>query len=647
MGYSIRFDDQTSEKTVLRYLTDGILVRECLQDKDLKKYDLIILDEAHERSLYTDVLFALVKHAVMRRGGHLKLVVTSATLNTDQFSKYFNNCPVLKMKGRTYPVEIKYGPCLANKRIEESVTAALRMHLHEGRGDILVFLTGSEECELGRRICFQKLQELKESGKVVADVLIYALYGAQSSDEQSNVFKKAGENQRKIIFSTNIAETSLTIDGIGFVIDSGYVKQKCYNPRTGMDALIVVPISKIQAMQRTGRAGRTQAGKCYRLYSEKFYQEEMQEFTIPEILRVNLSNVILNLKNMSIDDVLNFDYMERPENEAILCALRQLYFLGAIDVDGKITDLGNEMCRFPLEPSYSKALISSVMMKCEEDMITLVSLLSSEHIWSKPPRIKEDEYKLFERKLVEFADLDGDHHSMLKIYKRWKKSGFSEKFCRENFLNSRALKQAENIKVQVTDLVKGMNRNLCKQSYKSDSIYKLYKSAKILERDFLPRHADQCTAEETLLLSTTSKQKEEGSSESKPDTLTPSEVFRLSLFTGFFFNSARKIINKDGSYILVYPEGNVVDVDPQSVYVSTNFYPNFVIFTELGGTSILRGVIRLLSAVAAAWIKLYMKKTEDVDMFRLGGMPIDSKQVLLERKKEMAQKEKEEESKQD
>ena len=203
------------------------------------------------------------------------------------------------------------------------------------------------------------------------------------------MFTKTPENCRKVTFSTNIAETSLTIDGVGFVIDCGYVKQKCYNPRTGMDSLIVVPISKVQAIQRQGRAGRTQPGKSYQLYSEKFFKEDMKDYTVPEILRVNLANVILDLKHMNINDVINFDYMESPDRDAILQALKQLFLLDAIDEKGGITELGREMCRFPLEPSYSKALISSIMMGCSDEMITLVSILSSENIWSRPPSIKE------------------------------------------------------------------------------------------------------------------------------------------------------------------------------------------------------------------------------------------------------------------
>ena len=241
------------------------------------KYDVVILDEAHERSIYTDILFALVKAAVRFRAGGLKLIVTSATLETELFSKYFDGCPVLQMEGKCFPVDVKYLQTPANMRVDEAVNYALRLHLHEGLGHILVFLTGSEECELAVKKTQQLLVDLIQKGKDVPSAMIYALYGAQSSEDQARVFETVDEDTRKVIFSTNIAETSITIDGVGFVIDCGHVKQKQYNPKTGMDCLTVVPISRVQAVQRMGRAGRTMEGKCLRMYSEKFFNEQMEK----------------------------------------------------------------------------------------------------------------------------------------------------------------------------------------------------------------------------------------------------------------------------------------------------------------------------------------------------------------------------------
>lgn len=275
------------------------------------------------------------------------------------------------MKGRSHPVDILYGNTPSHFRVEEAVRSTIRIHLHENTGDILVFLTGSDECEQAVKMTYQKLQNLLDQGKEVPTCLIYALYGAQSSEDQSRVFEETGEDIRKIIYSTNIAETSITIDGVGFVIDSGHVKQKQYNPKTGMDRLVVVPISKVQAIQRAGRAGRTQAGRCYRMYSEKFYNEQMCKTTIPEILRVNLTSLILTLKCIGIKDVLNFEYMEKPENDLIIVALKQLFMLRALTETGDLTDFGIELCKYPMDPHYSKSLMMSKYLDCQDPILTV------------------------------------------------------------------------------------------------------------------------------------------------------------------------------------------------------------------------------------------------------------------------------------
>jgi ATP-dependent RNA helicase DHX8/PRP22 len=289
------------------------------------------------------------------------------------------------MEGRSYKVDLLYGHTPSNFRVEEAVRSAIRIHLHETEGDVLVFLTGSDECEMSVKLTYQKLQVLLDEGKEVPSCLIYALYGAQSADDQAQVFQKAPEDTRKIIYATNIAETSITIDGIGFVVDCGHVKQKQYNPKTGMDRLVVVPISKVQAIQRAGRAGRTQEGKCYRMYSEKFYKEQMCDTTVPEILRVNLCSLILTLKCIGVDDVLKFDYMERPNDQLILKALRQLVMLDALRESGRLTSFGKELCKYPMEPHYSKSLMMAKFLKCEDALLTVRSRLKP-RLWQPCPR---------------------------------------------------------------------------------------------------------------------------------------------------------------------------------------------------------------------------------------------------------------------
>ena len=303
-------------------------------------------------------------------------------MDVQLFSKYFNNAPIIEVPGRQYDIEILHSACKSDRRVEFVVNAAIRIHLHEGPGDILAFLTGSDECEKAKNMCFETLQKLVTKGKPVAYMLILALYGAMSGEEQAKVFKPTPTDCRKVVFSTNISETSITVDGIGFVIDCGYVKQKQFNPNNCLDALMVVPISKQQARQRTGRAGRTQAGKCFRLYSENFYSEQMQETMKPEIHRSNLSNIVLILKIIGISSVKDFEFIDPPSEEGIIQAYKQLYLIGALNENGEITKLGKELSKFPLDPGYSRCLIASIICKCSSEMLTVILYLACSNTFS-------------------------------------------------------------------------------------------------------------------------------------------------------------------------------------------------------------------------------------------------------------------------
>ena len=259
--------------------------------------------------------------------------------------------------------------------------------------------------------------------------MIVPLYGTQTPEQQANAFQKTPENCRKIIFATNIAETSLTVSNIGYVIDTGYVKQKSYNPSTGMESLQIVQISKVQAIQRAGRAGRTREGKCVRLYTEKFYQEQMPDSTVPEIMRANLTSTVLTLKNLGINDVLKFDYLDSPTSTTLENALKQLYYLEAIDKHGVLTSLGKELSKFPLEPTYGKALLASERIYSSDDMLKLVSLLSSENIWVGVSRYDEDRQEKFQEVRKRFAETTSDHFMMINIYDGWTESKRPDEFC--------------------------------------------------------------------------------------------------------------------------------------------------------------------------------------------------------------------------
>jgi pre-mRNA-splicing factor ATP-dependent RNA helicase DHX15/PRP43 len=318
VGYSIRFEDCTSDKTILKYMTDGMLLREAMTDPMLSRYSAIILDEAHDRTLATDILMGLIKEIAGRRRD-LKVVVMSATLDAEKFQKYFNNAPLMAVPGRTFPVEIYYTPEPEKDYLEAAIRTTLQIHACEDPGDILVFLTGEEEIEDAcRKIRAEGDNLFRSSANSIGKLLVVPLYSSLPPSQQQRIFDDAppavdgGPPGRKVVVSTNIAETSLTIDGIVYVIDPGFSKQKTYNPRIRVESLLVSPISRASAQQRAGRAGRTRPGKCFRLYTEKSFLTELQEQTYPEILRSNLGSTVLQLKKVGIDDLVHFDFMDPP-----------------------------------------------------------------------------------------------------------------------------------------------------------------------------------------------------------------------------------------------------------------------------------------------------------------------------------------------
>jgi ATP-dependent RNA helicase DHX8/PRP22 len=324
VGYTIRFEDCTSPSTKIKYMTDGMLMREYLADNRLSKYISIMLDEAHERTIHTDVLFGLLK-GLLKERQDFKLIVTSATLDAEKFSKYFLDCPIFTIPGRTFPVEILYCKEPEPDYMEAALITIMQIHLSEPAGDILVFLTGQEEIDTCAEILFTRMKAL---GDLAPELIILPVYGALPSEMQSRIFEPAPPGSRKCIIATNIAEASLTIDGIFYVIDPGFCKQNVFNPKLGMDSLVVTPISAASARQRAGRAGRTGPGKCYRLYTEAAYATEMIASSIPEIQRTNLGNVVLQLKAMGINDLIGFDFMDPPPIQTLIGAMENLYTHG-------------------------------------------------------------------------------------------------------------------------------------------------------------------------------------------------------------------------------------------------------------------------------------------------------------------------------
>ncbi|PSR94700.1 Pre-mRNA-splicing factor ATP-dependent RNA helicase [Actinidia chinensis var. chinensis] len=470
VGYSIRFEDCSSAKTVLKYLTDGMLLREAMTDPLLERYKVIILDEAHERTLATDVLFGLLKE-VLKNRLDLKLVVMSATLEAEKFQGYFSGAPLMKVPGRLHPVEIFYTQEPEKDYLEAAIRTVLQIHMYEARGDILVFLTGEEEIE---DACKKISKEVVNQGDNCGPVKVVPLYSTLPPAMQQKIFEPApppltegGQPGRKIVVSTNIAETSLTIDGIVYVIDPGFAKQNVYNPRIRVESLLVSPISKASAHQRSGRAGRTQPGKCFRLYTEKSFNNDLQPQTYPEILRSNLANTVLTLKKLGIDDLVHFDFMDPPAPETLMRALEVLNYLGALDGDGNLTKLGQIMSEFPLDPQMGKMLVVSPEFNCSNEILSISAMLSVPNCFLRP----REAQKAADEAKAKFAHIDGDHLTLLNVYHAYKQNNEDPSWCYENFINHRAMKSADNVRQQLVRIMVRFNLKLCSTEFNSCDYY--------------------------------------------------------------------------------------------------------------------------------------------------------------------------------
>lgn len=451
VGYSIRFEDETTKDTIIKYMTDGILLQESLGEKDLDRYSCIIMDEAHERALNTDILLGLFKKILQRRRD-LKLIVTSATMNAKRFSDFFGGAPEFTIPGRTFPVDVMYHRSPVEDYVDQAVQQVLAIHVSMDPGDILVFMTGQEDIEVTCELVQKRLDALNDPPKL----LILPIYSQMPADLQAKIFDKAAPGVRKVIVATNIAETSLTVDGIKYVVDAGYSKMKVYNPKMGMDTLQITPISQANGSQRSGRAGRTGPGKAFRLYTEKAFKEELYLQTIPEIQRTNLANTVLMLKCLGVKNLMEFDFMDPPPQETIATSMFDLWALGALDNLGELTNRGRKMSSYPMDPSMAKLLVTAEEYGCSEEMITIVSMLSVPNVFYRPKE-RQDEADTQREK---FWVHESDHLTYLQVYSAWKANGFSDSWCIKHFLHSKSLRRAKETRDQLMDIARMQKMNI-------------------------------------------------------------------------------------------------------------------------------------------------------------------------------------------
>eukprot|EP00891_Asterochloris_glomerata_P005414 jgi/Astpho2/5414/Aster-07365 len=566
VGYAIRFEDHTSAATRIKYVTDGMLLREALLNPQLTQYKIIILDEAHERTVQTDVLVGLLRgvgaalidankhsygllarcrslhhlrscpkletlHQVLqytsglhrqgdpcvlcrcpiapicpepyralghqpclaccstsahllqaKRRGSLKLIIMSATLDASAFAEAFPGAQIIYVQGRQHPVQILYTAVPQDSYLDAALTTVLQLHAEEQPGDILVFLTGEEEIHTLQRLLRDKAPEATDNS--TQQLVTATLYAAQSSEEQLQAFKPAAPGTRKVtpmtllrqrclqvILATNIAETSVTVSGVRYVVDSGMVKSRAYSPAIGAESLQVIPVSQAQARQRAGRAGREQPGKAFRLYTEAAFRQ-LAPTTLPEIQRSNLAAVVLQLKALGVNDVANFPFMDKPSPAVLVRALEHLLRLGALDSNGKLTaKVGKPLAALPLEPRFGRALLAAADLGCLQEAVAVIALASGPSVFHTPRNMATAAREAH----AKFSSPLGDHVTLLNVWKRFQAcpSSGRKPWCFENCISLRAMTQASAAHQQ---LLQQMLSQGCEASSCGDNMVPLQKA---------------------------------------------------------------------------------------------------------------------------------------------------------------------------
>ncbi|VEU45231.1 unnamed protein product [Pseudo-nitzschia multistriata] len=598
VGYTVRFDDRTSEGSKIVYVTDGILLREAtLSDPLLSRYSVVMVDEAHERNLNSDALLGLLKKIRRKRPG-LRIIICSATIDAEAFLDFFapkagkpekvlskrrrrwdnvdggratttslptklNKGTIISVDGRQHSVDIFYLDKPSSNYLRSTVETALhicKISSKKSDGDILCFLPTGEDVDEAIRMAEEVVDS--QEPHLAHDVVFLPLYSNLPFNLQARVFRVNGRRgdggnfvkKKRIIFSTNIAETSVTVPGITHVIDSGLVKLPYFDPETGFDRLIVVPSSQASAKQRAGRAGRIQAGQCYRLYTESFFTDKMEISTPPEILRTNLSSFILTLKALGVDNILGFDVMDLPGVDALSHGLESLYALGAIDDDTNMTVLGMDMSSFPTEPRVSRMLLESLREECSTEVAGIAGALQVRSLFltMRGSSAGRQQRQLdYDNAISEFADSSGDHVTYVNVLSELDDRRLDREECTLKFLDYVALKRVVEV------------------------------------RDQLLRHLKKFGRIRSLGMATVEERR---------------ESILKSLTSGFFFNVAK--LHNDGKYYTIRGTNHIlVTPSSSSIFHTYGSHAEYIIFCETHDG--VRGGIELraVSAIDPRWLR--------------------------------------------
>ncbi|KAF9532436.1 P-loop containing nucleoside triphosphate hydrolase protein [Crepidotus variabilis] len=438
VGYTIRFEDMSDKKaTRILYMTDGMLFRETLIDPLLSRYSVIMVDEAHERSVYTDLVLGVLRK-IRKKRPSLRIIVSSATLDATKFLDYFNQgtaddeCTIISLEGRMYPVEIAYLQEPTPDYVQKAAEVVWNINLQQGPGDVLVFLTGREDIDR----CAQELTDMCQNLPPRSTRLtILPLHAGLTTDEQLAIFAPASQGCRKVIVSTNIAE------------------MRIFNPTTALASLATVPISAASATQRAGRAGRTAPGIGYRLYSETVFKN-LPTTTSPEITRTDMTTPILQLKSLGIDDLMKFDWVSAPPAETVLRALEGLHAANMIGEDGRLTPMGQQVAECPVEVGIARMLFRSKDMKCGEEILTIAAMVAIQDVFIIPDGAPGALAELERRK---FTAEEGDHFTLLNAYNAFVRYGRSSSWCKSHSISFRAMSRAVSIRAQLKKYMQRFN----------------------------------------------------------------------------------------------------------------------------------------------------------------------------------------------